>query len=48
MIVDKGIILTNLHVVSGADKIKVTFYDGLEATANITGVQPEKDRKSVV
>jgi S1-C subfamily serine protease len=43
VIVDKGIILTNLHVVSGADKIKVTFFDGLEATANITGVQPEND-----
>ena len=43
VIVDKGIILTNLHVVSGSDKIKVTFFDGLEATATITGVQPEND-----
>jgi len=43
VIVDKGIILTNLHVVSGADTIKVTFSDGLEATASITGVQPEND-----
>ena len=43
VIVDKGIILTNLHVVSGADRIKVTFSDGLEATATITGVQPEND-----
>jgi serine protease DegQ len=43
VIVDKGVILTNLHVVAGADKIKVTFYDGLEATATITGVQPEND-----
>jgi S1-C subfamily serine protease len=43
VIVDKGIILTNLHVVSGADAVKVTFSDGLESTASITGVQPEND-----
>lgn len=43
VIVDKGVILTNLHVVAGADKIKVTFFDGLEAPATITGVQPEND-----
>ena len=43
VIIDKGIILTNLHVVSGADRIKVIFSDGLEATATITGVQPEND-----
>lgn len=43
VIIDKGVILTNLHVVSGADSIKVTFHDGLEATATITGVQPEND-----
>jgi len=43
VIVDKGIILTNLHVVSGADRIMVTFSDGLEAQAAITGVQSEND-----
>ena len=43
VIVDKGVILTNLHVVSGADQIKVVFYDGLEATASVTGVQAEND-----
>ena len=43
VIVDKGIILTNLHVVQGADRIMVTFSDGLEASANITGVQAEND-----
>jgi len=43
VIVDKGIILTNLHVVSGADRIKVIFHDGLESTASINGVQPEND-----
>ncbi len=43
VIVDKGIILTNLHVVSGAQTIKVTFSDGLESIATVTGVQPEND-----
>ena len=43
VIIDKGVILTNLHVVSGADRIKVIFHDGLEATASITGVQAEND-----
>jgi S1-C subfamily serine protease len=43
VIIDKGVILTNLHVVSGADHVKVTFFDGLEADAAITGVQPEND-----
>ena len=43
VIVDKGVILTNLHVVAGSEKIKVTFADGLEAVAVITGVQPEND-----
>ncbi|QGW81221.1 S1C family serine protease [Variovorax paradoxus] len=43
VIVDKGVILTNLHVVAGAETIKVTFSDGLEAVATITGVQPEND-----
>ena len=43
VIVDKGIILTNLHVVSGADRIMVTFSDGLESQASITGVQAEND-----
>ncbi len=43
VIVDKGVILTNLHVVSGADRIKVVFHDGLESTATISGAQPEND-----
>jgi S1-C subfamily serine protease len=43
VIIDKGVILTNLHVVNGADRVKVIFYDGLEASATITGVQAEND-----
>ena len=43
VIVDKGVILTNLHVVQGADRIQLTFHDGLQTTATITGVQPEND-----
>ena len=43
VIVDKGIILTNLHVVAGADTIKVVFADGLESEASIKGVQAQDD-----
>ncbi|MDO9481398.1 MAG: trypsin-like peptidase domain-containing protein [Hydrogenophaga sp.] len=43
VIVDKGIILTNLHVVAGADTIKVIFADGLESEATIKGVQAQDD-----
>jgi len=43
VIVDKGVILTNLHVIAGAEKIKVTFADGLEANASVIGLQPEND-----
>ena len=43
VIVDKGIILTNLHVVQGAETIQLTFADGLTTTASITGSQPDND-----
>lgn len=43
VIVDKGIILTNLHVVQGAPIIRIEFADGLESTASVTSVQPEND-----
>jgi S1-C subfamily serine protease len=43
VIVDTGIILTNLHVVHGSKTIKVVFRDGLESDAVIVGVQPEND-----
>lgn len=43
VIMDNGTILTNLHVVAGAKKIKVTFADGLESEASLINVQPEND-----
>ena len=43
VIVDKGVILTNLHVVQGAHRVAVTFADGMEAGASITGMQPQND-----
>jgi len=43
VIVDTGVILTNLHVVNGAKAIKIVFHDGLESDAIVTGVQPEHD-----
>ena len=43
VIIDNGTILTNLHVVSGAKRIKVTFADGTESDASVLSVQPEND-----
>jgi S1-C subfamily serine protease len=43
VIIDNGTILTNLHVVSGAKKIRVTFFDGSQSDASIINVQPEND-----
>jgi len=40
---DHGHILTNNHVVSGADKIVVTFHDGETAPAKVVGTDPESD-----
>jgi serine protease DegQ len=43
VIVDKGVILTNLHVVKGAKMLRLTFADGTESSARVKGVQPEHD-----
>lgn len=43
VIVDNGTILTNLHVVSGARKVRVRFADGHESEATMIGAQPEND-----
>ena len=43
VILDRGVILTNIHVVAGAKRISVTFADGLESDAEVTGTRPEDD-----
>ena len=40
---EEGFILTNAHVVSGADEIVILLHDGREAKATIVGVDPETD-----
>jgi len=43
VIVDDGLILTNLHVVAGSKRVTVTFHDGLESEAELVGLKPETD-----
>jgi S1-C subfamily serine protease len=43
VIIDNGTILTNLHVVSGAKKIRLRFANGHESDAQMIGAQPEND-----
>jgi S1-C subfamily serine protease len=43
VIKDDGTILTNFHVISGAVKLKVTFFDGSHSEARVVAAQPEKD-----
>ena len=43
VILDTGVILTNIHVVAGAGRIGVTFHEGLESEATVTGTRPEDD-----
>ncbi len=43
VIIDNGTILTNLHVVWGAKKIRVRFPNGHESEAVMMGAQPEND-----
>jgi S1-C subfamily serine protease len=43
VIVDKGIILTNLHVVAGASRVGVEFFDGTQSEAAVIATQPEND-----
>ena len=43
VIVDKGLILTSLHVVEGAQRITVTFSDGSQSEATLVSRQPEND-----
>lgn len=43
VIEESGTILTNIHVVAGADRISVTFFDGTKSDAHVVSVQPEDD-----
>jgi len=43
VIVQNGTILTNLHVVWGAKKVRVRFANGHESDATMIGAQPEND-----
>jgi len=43
VIIDNGTILTNLHVVAGAKRIRVMFFDGTESEATLVNAQPEND-----
>lgn len=44
VIIDKqGDILTALHVVAGASRIEVSFYDGTTATASVKSSEPSED-----
>ena len=38
-----GVVLTNAHVVEGADRIRATFADGRQLDADVVGVAPELD-----
>ena len=43
VIKEDGTILTNLHVVWGAKRVRVTFANGHESDAQLVGAQPEND-----
>ncbi len=43
VIIDNGTILTSLHVVAGARRIRVIFFNGHESEATMVGAQPEND-----
>lgn len=43
VIKDDGTILSNYHVVSGAKRLLVTFFDGSQAQAHVIGVRADKD-----
>jgi len=40
---DQGNILTSLHVIEGAENVKLTFFDGSESGALLISAMPERD-----
>ena len=40
---DQGHIVTNAHVVEGADEVQITLHDGLTLPAQVVGVDPDSD-----
>ena len=43
VIIDRGVILTSLHVVAGAARLRVQFEDGSESDATVIKAQPDHD-----
>jgi S1-C subfamily serine protease len=43
VVIESGVILTNLHVVTGADRVRVIFANGEESDAAVIATQPESD-----
>ncbi|MBS0318028.1 MAG: trypsin-like peptidase domain-containing protein [Proteobacteria bacterium] len=43
VVVDRGVILTSLHIVENADTVQVVFADGTESKADIINEEPEND-----
>ena len=43
VIIDNGTILTSLHVIAGAKKVQVTFFNGSQSEATVINTQPEND-----
>nr|MBP6250707.1 trypsin-like peptidase domain-containing protein [Leptothrix sp. (in: b-proteobacteria)] len=43
VVVDSGLILTNLHVIEGAREVRVTFHTGLESPVDIVSLHPDQD-----
>lgn len=40
---DSGLVVTNFHVIAGADRVRITLQDSSNHGAEIVGVAPEKD-----
>jgi len=43
VVVDSGVILTNLHVVTSADYLQIVFADGTQSEAEVVAVRADQD-----